>query len=44
MNLFGTVGVPGQYTAMAEMVGKPAAIGAKLILDGKCVTVNTVFR
>ncbi len=33
MNLFGTVRVPGQYTAMAEMVGKPAAIGAKLLLD-----------
>ena len=30
-------GTPNGFTAMAQAVGKPAAIVAKMILCGKCV-------
>ena len=40
LTMFGTFGKEGEYTAMAQGVGKPAAIAAKMILNGKVMDVH----
>ena len=35
LTVYGTCGIPGQFTAMAQTVGTPLAIAAKLVLSGE---------
>lgn len=37
LTMYGTFGVAGKFTAMAQTVGWPTAMAAKLILNGRLV-------